>query len=40
MVLGSDITAPHHNGAFDIDEKSLLLGVKALAAIVRKLAAE
>jgi aminobenzoyl-glutamate utilization protein A len=37
MVLGSDIAAPHHNGAFDIDEGTLITGVKALAAIVKKL---
>jgi aminobenzoyl-glutamate utilization protein A len=40
MALGSDIAAPHHNGAFDIDESALILGVKALAAIVKNLAAE
>ncbi|MDR2175822.1 MAG: amidohydrolase [Synergistaceae bacterium] len=37
MVLGSDIAAPHHNGAFDIDERVLVPGVKALAAIVKAL---
>jgi aminobenzoyl-glutamate utilization protein A len=38
LALGSDITAPHHNGCFDIDETSMILGVKALVAIVGKLA--
>jgi aminobenzoyl-glutamate utilization protein A len=38
LALGSNITAPHHNGCFDIDESSMILGVKALAAIVDKLA--
>ena len=37
MALGSDITAPHHNGSFDLDESSIILGVKVLAAIVEKL---
>jgi aminobenzoyl-glutamate utilization protein A len=37
MGLGSDITAPHHNGCFDVDESSLLPGVKALVAIVERL---
>ncbi|NLL37596.1 MAG: M20 family metallo-hydrolase [Fretibacterium sp.] len=37
LALGSDITAPHHNGSFDLDESSMVLGVRALDAIVRKL---
>ncbi len=40
MALGSDISAPHHNGKFDIDEKSMILGVKAFTAIVKKLIAK
>ena len=38
MGLGSNIKAPHHNGKFDIDESSILKGVKALTAIVKDLA--
>ncbi|MDR1730483.1 MAG: amidohydrolase [Synergistaceae bacterium] len=38
LALGSDIAAPHHNGGFDVDESSMLKGVKALVAIVEKLA--
>ncbi|MDR1977985.1 MAG: amidohydrolase [Synergistaceae bacterium] len=37
LALGSNIAAPHHNGCFDIDESSMLLGVKALVAIVDRL---
>ncbi|MDR2180718.1 MAG: amidohydrolase [Synergistaceae bacterium] len=37
LALGSNIAAPHHNGCFDIDESTMLLGVKALAAIIDKL---
>ena len=37
LALGANITAPHHNGCFDIDEGSMLLGVKALSAIVDEL---
>lgn len=37
LALGADITAPHHNGGFDVDESSIILGVKALVAIVEKL---
>ncbi|GHV37672.1 aminobenzoyl-glutamate utilization protein A [Synergistales bacterium] len=37
MVLGSDIAAPHHNGAFDIDESVMINGVRALYAIIDKL---
>jgi aminobenzoyl-glutamate utilization protein A len=37
LALGSTIAAPHHNGCFDIDESSMILGVKALFAIVGKL---
>jgi aminobenzoyl-glutamate utilization protein A len=36
-VLGADISAPHHNGSFDVDEKTFVLGVKALTAVVKKL---
>ncbi|GHS93250.1 aminobenzoyl-glutamate utilization protein A [Synergistales bacterium] len=38
MVLGSDITAPHHNGSFDIDENAMINGVRALDIIVDELA--
>ena len=37
MILGSDISAPHHNGKFDIDESRIILGVKAFVAIVEEL---
>ncbi|MDR3265910.1 MAG: amidohydrolase [Synergistaceae bacterium] len=37
LALGADIAAPHHNGCFDIDEGSLVPGVKALVAIVEEL---
>ena len=37
LALGSNIKAPHHNGCFDIDESSMILGVKALVSIVKKL---
>jgi len=37
MTLGSDINAPHHNGGFDIDESTMILGVKALVAVVEEL---
>ncbi|MCR5346561.1 MAG: amidohydrolase [Fretibacterium sp.] len=39
MGLGSDITAPHHNGRFDLDERSMLLGVRAMTAITEALLA-
>ena len=35
--LGSDITAPHHNGRFDVDEAVMIDGVRALAAITERL---
>ena len=37
MALGADIAAPHHNGRFDLDESCMILGVKALDAIVDEL---
>ena len=37
MALGAEIAAPHHNGSFDIDESSMILGVKALDAVVEEL---
>ena len=37
LGLGSDITAPHHNGRFDIDESVMINGVKALTAITERL---
>ncbi|MDR1875909.1 MAG: amidohydrolase [Synergistaceae bacterium] len=40
MALGSDITAPHHNGCFDVDEGSIAHGVRALVAIVEDLAGQ
>jgi aminobenzoyl-glutamate utilization protein A len=40
LALGSNIAAPHHNGCFDIDESSMILGVKALVAIIDKLMQE
>ena len=33
MALGSTITAPHHNGSFDLDERAMLYGVRAMTAI-------
>ncbi|MBR1672627.1 MAG: amidohydrolase [Fretibacterium sp.] len=39
MALGSDIAAPHHNGRFDLDERSLLLGVRAMTSIAEALLA-
>ena len=40
LGLGSDITAPHHNGRFDIDESTMLPGVKAFVAITECLSQE
>lgn len=40
MGLGSNITAPHHNGKFDIDESVMINGVKALSSIVERLSRE
>ena len=37
MALGSDITAPHHNGRFDLDERSIIRGVRAVVAITEDL---
>ena len=37
MALGSDIAAPHHNGRFDLDERSMLPGVRAVVAVTEKL---
>ena len=37
LALGSDIKAPHHNGSFDIDESSMVLGVKALVVVTEEL---
>lgn len=37
MALGADIKAPHHNGRFDLDESSIILGVKVLVSIVEEL---
>lgn len=33
MALGSKIAAPHHSGKFDLDERGMLYGVRAMAAI-------
>jgi len=40
MILGSDIEAPHHSSNFDMDESSMVLGVKAILAIVEELGME
>ena len=37
MALGADITAPHHNGRFDVDERGMILGARAMAAIAESL---
>ncbi len=37
LGLGSNITAPHHNGKFDIDEGAIINGVMALTAITERL---
>ena len=37
MALGADITAPHHNGRFDVDERGMLPGARAMAAIAESL---
>lgn len=37
MVIGSNISAPHHNPKFDIDEKSLQIGVDLLYRIAKRL---
>ncbi len=37
MALGSNITAPHHNGRFDLDERAMLYGVRAMSAIAERL---
>ena len=37
LGLGSEIKAPHHNGRFDIDEGVMINGVKAMAAITKRL---
>lgn len=34
MCIGSDIAAPHHNDKFNIDEKSLLIGLKLYVSIL------
>lgn len=34
MCIGSDIAAPHHNNKFNIDEKSLLIGLKLYISIL------
>lgn len=37
MALGSDIAAPHHNGRFDLDERSIVPGVRAMVAVTERL---
>lgn len=37
MCIGSDIAAPHHNNRFDIDERSLLIGLKLYVSILWEL---
>lgn len=34
MCIGSDIAAPHHNGAFSFDERSLVIGLKLYVSIL------
>lgn len=34
MCIGSNIAAPHHNNKFDIDERSLLIGLKLYVSIL------
>lgn len=34
MCIGCDIAAPHHNNKFNIDERSLLIGLKLYVSIV------
>jgi len=34
LILGMPLTAPHHNGAFDVDERVIGLGVRALTRLV------
>jgi aminobenzoyl-glutamate utilization protein A len=33
IVLGTPLTAPHHNGSFDINEAVIGIGARALASI-------
>lgn len=37
MLIGSDISAPHHNGLFDFDEADMLSGVKVLSLLLKSL---
>lgn len=39
MALGSDIAAPHHSSRFDLDERSMDLGARAMVAITEALLA-
>ena len=34
MCIGSDIAAPHHNDSFNIDERSLFIGLKLYLAVL------
>lgn len=39
MLIGSDISAPHHNSLFDFDESDMLSGVKVLSLLLKSLSA-
>lgn len=39
-LVGSDLTAGHHNGDFDIDESRMLSGVKLFASVIEKIQAQ
>jgi metal-dependent amidase/aminoacylase/carboxypeptidase family protein len=33
IVLGTPLSAPHHNGSFDVDEAVIGIGARALASL-------
>ena len=33
MILGMPLTAPHHNGLFDVDERVIGLGARVFASL-------
>lgn len=37
MCIGCDIAAPHHNARFDIDENSLMTGLKLYVSVLWEL---
>lgn len=39
-LVGSDLTAGHHNGDFDIDESRMLSGVKLFTSVIEKIQAQ